>query len=248
MFTTSHSAAFDRIPNFDSMPERRIINSLHLAISAALIVFAAFGCNPNKGTTKVSKAASDTLSDSLLTQKLEAGRYEGNTKAPIWVVMISDFQCPYCRVWHDSTLADVRRDYVSTGRVRLAYLNLPLQMHQHASVMATAAMCAGAQDKFWPFADSLFAKQNTIAKSPSAEPAIQTTARNVNLDSAAFAHCRASRVVGSVIASDVRQAEQANIKATPSFFVGQFVLEGAVPYNMFKLAIDSALVMAAQKH
>ncbi|MEP6781493.1 MAG: thioredoxin domain-containing protein [Gemmatimonadaceae bacterium] len=231
------------------MPERRIINSLHVAIAASLLAFSAFGCNSNKdqGTTKVAKAASDTLSDSVLTEKLEAGRYEGNPQAPIWVVMVSDFQCPYCKVWHDSTLADVRRDYVSTGRARLAYLNLPLQMHQHASVMATAAMCAGAQNKFWPFADSLFAKQSTIAKSPSAEPAIQTTARDVNLDSAAFAHCRSSHVVSSVIGGDVRQAEQAKIQATPSFFVGQFVLEGAVPYNIFKRAIDSALVIAAQK-
>lgn len=232
------------------MPERRTKNSLYLAIFATLIVFGTLGCTPNKdqGTTKVAKAASDTLSDSVLAEKLEAGRYEGNPKAPIWIVMVSDFQCEFCKMWHDSTLVDVRRDYVATGRARLAYLNLPLQMHQYARVLATAAMCAGAQAKFWPFADSLFAKQHTIAKSPDAEPAIQTTAHDVNLDSAAFAHCRSSHVVSSVMGSDIRQAEQAKIRATPSFFVGQFILEGAVPYNIFKRAIDSALVVAAQKH
>lgn len=213
---------------------------------AGILLGACQGANVASRAQAAS--AGDTLSDSVLTEKVEAGRYEGNPNAAIWIVMVSDFQCPYCKVWHDSTLADVRRDYVVTGRARLAYLNLPLQMHQHARVMATAAMCAGAQDKFWPFADSLFSKQSVIAKSPDAEPVIQGASHDVKLDSNAFAHCRASHVVNSVIASDMRQAEQAKIQSTPSFFVGQFLLEGAVPYQTFKRAIDSALVVAAQKH
>ena len=235
--------------NFASMISRYTVGLHHFGLGALLVLLAFTGCAPREKAGQANlRAAADTVSDSVLAEKLENSRYEGNPRAPIWIVMVSDFQCPYCKVWHDSTLAAVRRDYVATGRARLAYLNLPLQMHSHARVMASAALCAGAQDKFWPFADSLFSKQATIAKLPDAEPEIQAASHALQLDSNAFAHCRASHVVNSVIASDMRQAAQAQIQSTPSFFVGQFLLQGAVPYPGFKRAVDSALVVAAQKH
>ncbi len=233
------------------MPTRPTINSPHIAFCAFLSLLAFTACNSSDRpgpTTSRTNASADTITDSALAEKVENSRYEGNPNAPIWIVMVSDFQCPYCKIWHDSTLADVRREYIATGRARLAYLNLPLQMHSHARVMATAALCAGAQDKFWPFADSLFAKQAIIAKLPDAEPTIKATSRELQLDSNNFARCRTSRVINSIIASDLRQADKAHIQSTPSFFVGQFLLEGAVPYKNFKRAVDSALVIAAQKH
>lgn len=227
----------------------------HAALAAACFIALAAcrgadaAAKPNAAAAAPSAmAARDTVSDSALMAAADAGRYEGNPNAPIWVVMVSDFQCPYCKMWHDSTLAEVRRNYVATGKARLAYLNYPLQMHQHARVMATAGMCASAQNKFWPYADSLFARQKAISAMLDAQPALDAIARDVGIDSAQFAHCRKSASISALIQSDVAQSTKGHIQSTPSFFIGPFLVEGAVPYRAFKGAIDSALVLAGKTH
>lgn len=194
-----------------------------------------------------AKARGDTLSDSALMASADLGRYEGSDKAPIWIVMVSDFQCPYCKEWHDSTLTKVRKEYVETGKARLAYLNLPLQMHRHAVAMAKAGLCAGSQQKFWPYAEAMFQHQKSVANLGDVQPLLHTLADSLKLDTAAFSHCTKSSAVTALLNSDLRQANQANIRSTPSFFVGQFMLEGAVPFPGFKKAVDSALVVAAAK-
>ena len=161
--------------------------------------------------------------------------------------MISDFQCPYCREWHDSTLAQVRSAYVATGKARLAYLNLPLQGHKHARVLAKAGLCASAQGQFWPYANAMFAKQTTVGNLADAHPMLNALADSLKLDTAAFTHCQNSSAINSLLESDLRQANQARIQSTPSFFVGQFILEGAVPFSSFRKAVDSALVIAEKK-
>lgn len=208
-------------------------------------VSAACSRGDAANTARVT-ARADTLSDSALMSSADLGRYEGSEKAPIWIVMISDFQCPYCKEWHDSTLADVRREYVATGKARLAYLNLPLQGHKHAMVMAKASMCASSQKKFWQYADAMFQKQRVVGNLVDVGPLLMTLADSLKLDTAAFSHCTRSGVVTSLVQSDLRQADQAKISATPSFFVGPFILQGAVPIKNFRMAADSALVLAAK--
>ena len=123
-------------------------------------------------TTSLSplQPTGDTLSDSLLISRADKGRILGSDSGAIWVVMISDFQCPYCKHWHDSSMAKLKREYVETGKVRLAYLNLPLPQHKFARSEAEAALCAGAQGSFWPFAEQLFARQTSLEKATVVQP------------------------------------------------------------------------------
>lgn len=211
-----------------------------------LVVIASASCNRDAASSTRIAARADTLSDSALMASADAGRYEGSERAPIWIVMISDFQCPYCKEWHDSTLTSVRREYVATGKARLAYLNLPLQGHRHAVVMAKASMCASSQQKFWEYADAMFSKQKIVGNLVDVGPLLVTLADSIKLDTAAFSHCMRSNAVTPLVQSDLRQAAQAKITATPSFFVGQFILQGAVPIKAFRMAVDSALVIAAK--
>jgi protein-disulfide isomerase len=182
--------------------------------------------------------------DSLLLAAADAGRLDGRETAPIWVVMISDFQCPYCKQWHDDAMVQVRRDYVNKGLVRLAYLHLPLQQHSHALTEAVAATCAGVQKKFWPFAERLFAAQDEVAKATTIEPLVTRIARDLALDSASMASCRVNPVIRQLIQSDIDQSTRAKVGSTPSFLVGDFLVQGAIPYADFRKAIDTALVVA----
>ena len=231
------------------MPATRSAKHIRTLLLLTCALFAAAACKGAAASNNTTTAMrTDTLPDSTLISTADAERYEGSETAPIWIVMVSDFQCPYCKIWHDSTLAQVRKDYIVTGKARLAYLNLPLQMHRQARNMAQAAMCAGAQKKFWPYADTLFARQKAIGDMSDAGPALFAIARELQVDSVPFAHCLVSSAMNALIAGDMSQAAKGHVQSTPSFFVGQFLLEGAVPFSGFKTAVDSALVLAEKKH
>lgn len=203
------------------------------------------GAPANGPATRTSGAvASDSLSDSALVARADRGRLLGRDSGAVWVVMISDFQCPYCKQFHDGAIASITRDYVNNGQVRLAYINLPLPQHKHARVESEAALCAGVQNKFWPYAEALFNRQAQIGSMPSVEPVLDTIARSLSLDLSEFGKCRQRNAIKMLVESDIAQASKAGVRSTPTFLVGDFLVEGAMPYPDFRRAIDTALVLA----
>ncbi len=191
-------------------------------------------------------ATPDTVADSVTIQRADLGRLMGREDA-MWVVMISDFQCPYCKQWHDSSMANLKRDYIDPGKVRLAYLHLPLSTHRHARAQAEASMCAAVQNKFWEYADALFREQRGFQSIDNPSSKLEEIARDVSLDLPAFTRCRKSDAIRMLVENDERQASQARVQSTPSFLVGDFLVQGALPYKDFRRAIDTALAVAKSR-
>jgi len=208
---------------------------------------ASSGVSAGAVAAAVQKSPGDTLTDSALIAKADRGRLMGRDSGAVWLVMISDFQCPYCKQWHDSSMAAVKRDYVDPGKVRVAYLNLPLPQHPHARMEAEASMCAGAQDKFWPYSEALFRDQNSLNNRADVKPYLDSIAKVNQLDMTEFARCRGTKAIKALIDSDIQQATRSGVRSTPSFLVGEFLVEGATPYPDFRRAIDTALITARTK-
>jgi protein-disulfide isomerase len=216
-------------------------------VALAALLLAACSQPEARATSMNSATSADTLSDSALVTRADVGRTTGADDAPIWVVMISDFQCPYCKQFHDAALKEFMREYVVTGKARFAYLHLPLQQHPHARPAARASLCASAQGKFWEYADGVFEMQERLGGTVDAAPLLDDLARRLSLDMPEFAHCRRSAAIDQVVQSDINQATRAGVQSTPSFFVGEFLIAGNAPYATFRGAVDSALVLAARK-
>ena len=143
------------------------VNHIHVLGALALSLACAPAGNSRQGAETTTVVRAETVSvavkpaptDSNIT-RADLARIQGSASAPVWVIEVSDFQCPYCKQWHDQTYAAFRDQYVKTGKVRLAYVNFPLSSHAHAWPAAESAMCAGAQGKFWQMHDALFTTQN----------------------------------------------------------------------------------------
>lgn len=195
-------------------------------------------------TVATAGPGSDSLANAALMQTADKSRLLGPESA-MWVVMISDFQCPYCKQWHDSSMTKLKRDYIDTGKIRFAYLHLPLEsIHPHARAQAQASLCAGVQGKFWDYADALFANFGTARGMSDVSPLLSRLAKDMRLDVPAFDRCRVSTPISSLVANDIAQATRAGVQSTPSFIVGNFLVQGAMPYKDFRKAIDTALVVA----
>lgn len=189
----------------------------------------------------------DTLTDSALIARADAGRLMGRDSGAVWMIVISDFQCPYCKIWHDSTVAAVTRDYVKPGKVRMAYLNLPLPQHPHARLESRAGLCAAVQGRFWEYAAGLFDRQEAVARMPKVDALLDSLARANKLDMPEFARCLKSKAIDALVESDISQASRTGVRSTPSFLIGEFLVEGASPYGTFRRAIDTAIVVARNK-
>jgi protein-disulfide isomerase len=194
-------------------------------------------------TTKV--AAKPAAPDSNITLA-DLSRIQGSATAPVWVIEVSDFQCPYCKQWHDQTYATLRDQYVKTGKIRLAYVNFPLDSHVFAWPAAESAMCAGAQGKFWQMHDGLFATQNHWEAMSSPAMVFDSLAKSVGLDMKRWHDCVSSGIMKPLISADHDRASRAGAAATPSFLIGNKIFEGAQPIEELRKAIDSAQVKSAK--
>jgi protein-disulfide isomerase len=191
------------------------------------------------GATAAAPAAAPA--DSAARSTADRARVRGDSGAGAWMVMVSDFQCPYCKMWHDSTQGAIEREYVTTGKLRLAYVNFPLPSHKNAWPAAEAAMCAGAQGKFWAMHDALFAEQERWSRLSSPEAFFDTLAVRAGVDSGALRRCVSSGVMRPLIQADFDRSSSAGINSTPTFIVGDSVIEGAYPVARFRAVIDAAL-------
>ncbi len=215
------------------------VNRLALIICTATISIGACSHADGRGRTSAQEAAA-AAADSLTT-KADLGRIDGSPSAQVWVVEISDFQCPYCKAWHDEIYAAIRDEFVKTGKVRIAYVNYPMPQHGNAMAAARAAMCAAAQGKFWTMHDSLFVTQRAWELLPNPAPFFETLATKTGVDLPTWKSCLTSKSIQSLIQADMERAKRAGVEATPSFIVGGKLLEGARSVKEMRQAINTAL-------
>jgi protein-disulfide isomerase len=175
----------------------------------------------------------------------DTARITGNPAAKVWLVMASDFQCPACKLWHDSYSAEIMRDYVATGKVRFAYINFPLdQMHPNARAASEAAMCAAAQGKFWNVHDRIFAKQDEWAATPDPVPAFRQIVTDAGIDTVAWNKCLVDDVMIPLIDADQARGRAGGVDQTPYFFIGSQKVGGAIPANRMRPMLDAAISQA----
>lgn len=207
--------------------------------AAIAIFFAAAPC-------AVSTVSAQSTGDSL-SAAADKGRILGSDKAPLWLLIVSDFQCPFCRRWHVETWETLKKEYVNTGKIRVAFVNFPLGMHPNARPAAITAMCASAQGKFWPVADLIFKSQDKWKDLKDARPFFDSVAKAGGTDPARLKTCEAGTSIPALVNADVVRMSRAQAQSTPTFFIGRAKIEGAEPIATFRRAIDAELAAATKR-
>jgi protein-disulfide isomerase len=176
---------------------------------------------------------------------------QGSDKAGIVLLEFSDYECPSCQLHAAGAGRQVQKKYVSAGRIRHAFVNFPLPMHQHATQMAAAAICAGKQDAYWKMHDLLFEDK------PTTKDAMLTEAKRLGLNLSRFEECLDNDTNwAKAIDQDVKIAKRFNITGTPTFALGRVessnririskIISGALPFGVFEMAIDEAVRTGAK--
>jgi protein-disulfide isomerase len=216
------------------------------AITAVLISIACSPANstPPSAETATTAASPQKTSAAPTDPMLAAadhGRIAGDSTAKTWVIMASDFQCPFCREWHAESYHQFLDEYVRTGKVRVAYVNFPLGQHQNAVPAAEGAMCASAQNKFWQFHDALFDSQDRWATMPDMRPVLDSIATAVGVDNADWKQCVDTHRMAPVINADRDRASKVGVESTPTFLIGDQAIAGAQPMSVMRPVLDAVI-------
>ena len=168
----------------------------------------------------------------------------GRPDAPVHLTVWSDFQCPECKTFAETSERQLITDYVVPGKLLIEYRDDDT-VGPESDAAAAAARCADAQDMFWPYHDVLFANQapaNTGALVPAR---LKDMADAIGLDRTKFDACLPGLDVFNDARADTHAAQQRGT-AVPllDFGLGSAVLEGSPPYDTLKATIDALLAQA----
>lgn len=172
----------------------------------------------------------------------------GNPTAKVMIVEYSDFDCTYCKDFHE-TLRQIIANEGADGEVAWTFREFPLtEIHPNALAHARAAECAAqvaGNDAFWKFADVLFKNQ------PADTSRYGEFAKAIGISDDAFATCyaNASATMDVRILADRQNALDMSANGTPYSVIlvtGKPPVEmaGGYSYDAVKQLVDEALETA----
>ena len=159
----------------------------------------------------------------------------GPVDAPITIIEFSDYQCPFCKRWHDEVLDRLMANY--PDQIRFVYRDFPLtSIHPGAMPSAEAANCAGEQDAYWEYYRAIFTNLYNMDTAGLSQYAV-----DLGLDTEAFTACMEENRYQAEVEADMQYAISIGVQSTPTFFVNGIMVVGALPYESFKQIIDQEL-------
>lgn len=193
----------------------------------------------------VPKAPVENADISLVRPVSASDHILGNPTAPVVIIEYSDFDCTFCKGFHD-TLHQVIANAGTDGEVAWVFRHLPLsEIHPNARAHARASECAAdasGNDAFWRFSNALFANQ------PADPSRYGELASLAGISGDAFATCYSSisPAIDARITSDRQNALDIGATGTPYSVIlvngkPETVMDGAYPYDAVKALVDEAL-------
>ena len=172
--------------------------------------------------------------DGIYQVPLGDGPRRGSDRAPITIVVWSDFTCAYCERVRATT---EQIDRLYPGQVRWVFRHMPLD--DEWTLSAEASLAAAAQGRFWPMHDRLFAVRGRVDRA-----ALELIAGELGLDLGRFRADLDTGAYRKAVAIDVEAARHLGVSSTPAFFVNGRPLRGNQPLQVFVAAIDQELARA----
>jgi protein-disulfide isomerase len=227
----------------------------------ALAVLVALGCSEEAGTAQETSPPTETAGQdasnetaapqersvlpaqqNVLINRADQSRIKGDSDAPIRILEVSDFQCPFCARYNRETLPILDSLYIKTGKVEYVWISFANPSHQFAWPAIEAAFCAGAVGKFWPMHDILFERQGVWSTAEDAFATFVGYAEELGIDAASFGVCLRDDRTAPLQVRDFQSVNRAGISSTPFFIIADSLsIRGAAEAGQFQAVLDSLL-------
>jgi protein-disulfide isomerase len=139
-----------------------------------------------------------------------------------------------------STARQIDEAYVKTGQVRVVFKNRAV-LGPESVWAAEAALCAADQGKFWQYHDKLFENWAGENQGAFSKANLKRFASDLGLDAGAFGSCLDGDKTLTQVKNETQESQARGVHGTPSFFINDELVEGALRFEEFRRVIDSLL-------
>jgi len=171
-------------------------------------------------------------------EALVAGTLIGEASAPIQVVEFADFECPFCKRFHESFEAVKEK---IGPQVALSFVHFPLPMHRFARPAARSSECAREAGQFGTMASLLFRKQDSLGLKSWQSFAAEAGVR----DSAGFAACVSGTATQPRVEAGLTVGEKFGVRSTPTVIINGWQYD--VPPTRAVLESDIRALLAGKE-
>ena len=221
------------------MAKNRFLNARVLTLVTALVLLggvAGFFIARRGAATGAVPAVAD------------AGGYQdqptlGDPDAPVKMILFENFLCGHCKAFEEDAFAQLKRDYIDTGKVEAYYVNLAWG-ETDAFDAGLAGECAYRQNEaaFWPYKTALFRAQGAEGETwATVDTLVRVAEENVpELDAADLRTCITEKRYENEVERDLELADYVGVQGTPSIVVGDEGFQNP-SFAALGAAIDSRL-------
>jgi protein-disulfide isomerase len=198
-------------------------------VVVAIVVVAAVLLIPRFTSSGTSSAALSYDNQPVL----------GQADAPVTVAVFEDFLCPHCATFSEEVFPLVKRDYVDTGKAKMAFFFFPVVDPVQSRVLGGLAECVFEQSDqaFWTLEPILFRAQSELVNTARALDLAQQYAPS--LDGARLKGCVDAGTGTDRVDRDVKIAQSLGLTGTPSVLV-----DGKLVSNPTFANIEQAIAAA----
>lgn len=200
------------------------------------LVLAAFLLTASLGAASPAAAAAETVAPAPTAQD----RVLGKADAPITIIEYGSLTCPHCAEFNTTTLPDLKKNWIDTGKAKLVFRVFPLN-----SLDVRAAMLARCvpPDRYFAFIDTVYHDQASWMGAHDPEEALGSIARLAGVSENKIKSCLADKSAQDAVVADAYTAQKSyGVDSTPTFFINGAKMDpnGAQPYDVFDKQLSAA--------
>ncbi len=216
----------------------------------AMIALAIFFTSDNSSNVvidqQVEAPAENLILDDSPRTVDETDYIFGNPNAPIQIIEYSDYECPFCKRFHN-TMGQVMDEYGVTGKVSWVYRQYPIsQLHPNAPRISEAALCVGdigGNTAFWKFSDKIFDEREENSFTNTTR--LPEYAVEAGVPEEEYIECVSSGRMQEEVLAGVEEGFRIGALGTPYTIITvgeqQAVINGAQPYNVVKGIVQNLI-------
>lgn len=225
-----------------------------LVIAVAILtsggVIKLYGMTPTPSGSAQQPQVTPQPSTSPQKYNVSAGNLPtlGGANAKVLVVEWADYQCPFCKQYFQNVEAQLKKDYIDSGKIKYAFRDFPFlgqastdPAGDESVNSANATRCANEQGKFWDYHDYLYNHQGQENQGAFSKDNLKKFAQALSLNTDQFNGCVDSNKYNSDVTKDLSAGRTVGVNGTPTVYVNGVQIVGSQPYDVFKTEIDKAL-------
>jgi protein-disulfide isomerase len=218
--------------------------ALAVVVGGALVAISVVGSDDD--TAAAFGVHGGAATTALLRGIPQRGNVLGDPKAPVTLHEYADFQCPFCARFAVETLPVLVGEYVRTGKAKLAFHGVAI-LGPDSLPPLQAAYAAAEQSRLWQYTELVYHNQGQENSGWVNDELLRSLGESVpGLDVGKMMDSRSSASVQTALGNAQEAWVSAGLQYTPTLVAtnrrgGRKVLEGALPTQRFREAIDELL-------